>query len=196
MKKILVVISIIAIAAIIAIIGFIFREKVYDNRIAELEEEYNRIQATAESVFLEINLTDLQYEKDKDFLDTMFDEIFTFYSIDDFNVAKTDAKSYGLPDGFINRFYDTTDYTSSLYGEAMLKVMCRYDASDLYLLDRQDNVGEYLAIVTLNNVEYNSTFKLALFISLADSGDMNERVQSMVYYMIQQEDPILYRWRG
>lgn len=182
--KILKVIIVIAVISIASIIGFFIRNAYLDKQIAILENECLQKQAIAESMLTEINLTDEQSVQDKEFLETMFNEIFTFYDMDGFDNARINAVCYGLPQRFIDRFYDTSELSSSLYAEAMLDVMCKYDSSSLYLLDRDDDTGYYLAKVTLDSVKYNSSFEIAIFVSLAESGDENQRIRAMTYYYI------------
>lgn len=182
MKKIIKVVIVILALTIFSVAGFGIRSVILDNNIKALESEYSRLQAITDNLRREIDASDSRSSQDKIFLDNMFGEIFTFYDINEFRDAKVNAKSYGLPEAFIEKLYDTTELSSSAYAESMINVMCRYDSSDLYLLGRNDNVGYYVAIVNLKTV--NSSFSLALFITLADSGDLNERVKSIVYYNI------------
>lgn len=182
MKKIVRIAIVIIVIMIFSVVGFGIRCIILNNKIAILEDEYRRKQAIADSMKRSIDVSDSHSEQDRIFLENMFGEIFTFYDISEFRDAKVNAKSYNLPEAFIARLYDTTELSSSAYAESMIEVMCKYDSSDLYLLGRSNDIGYYVAIVNLKTV--NSSFRLALFITLADSGDLNERVKSIVYYNI------------
>lgn len=180
--KILKIFIVIFAITIASFIGFGIRSRILDNKIKSLTNTYNIRQATVDNIYAEINISDAQSERDRAFLEMMFSEIFTFYDIDDFKAAKDNAKHYGLSDDFINRFYDMGELNDSAYAEAMLDVLCKYESSDLYLIERRDNIGYYIAVVTLDTVKYNNSFDIVLFLTLADSGEENDRVKSIIYY--------------
>lgn len=182
-KELKLIIAIAAVGVIFAAgfgIRFMFLNREI-NRLNDTLAQRTEIMNSMQSV---AGLTDSQFEADKKFLDEMFGDIFTFHNETEFDGAKQNAETYALPSNFVNPFYDKTELTDNIYGDAMLDILCEYSSSDLYLLDRQDNIGYYYAVVTLDTVKYNSDFKLGLFISLADSGDIYERVGSLVCYSI------------
>jgi len=182
MKPILKIIIVIFSITIFSLTGFGIRNIILDKKIKVLETEYSKNCTIADGMAAEIDASDSKSKQDKAFLDNMFDEIFTFSDISEFKDAKMNAKSYNLSEDFIERLYDMSEYTSSAYAETMLSVMCKYDSANLYLLGRNGNIGYYVADVNLKTVKYTSEFRLILFITLADSGDLNERVKSIVYY--------------
>ena len=182
MKPILKIIIVIFSITIFSLTGFGIRNIVLNKKIKALETEYSKNCTIADGMAAEIDASDSKSEQDRAFLNNMFDEIFTFSDISGFKDAKVNAKSYNLSEDFIDRLYDMSEYTSSAYAEAMLSVMCQYDSADLYLLGRNGDTGYYVADVSLKTVKYTSEFRLILFITLADSGDLNERVKSIVYY--------------
>ena len=180
--KILKIFIVIFAITIMSFIGFGIRNRILDNKIKSLTNTYNTKQATADSIYSEINISDAQSESDLVFLELMFSEIFTFYDLDDFKDAKENAKQYGLSDDFVDRFYDMSELNESAYAESMLDVLCKYSSSDLYLIERRGNIGYYIAVVTLDTVKYNNSFDIVLFLTLTDSGEENERVRSIIYY--------------
>lgn len=182
MKKLLKIFIVIFAVTAVFFVSFVIRNRVLDNKIKKLTDTYNNRQVTADSMAAEINMTDAHSEHDRAFLEMMFSEIFTFYDADGFEEARQSAGYYNLPADFIDRFYDTSELRDSGYAEAMLDILCQYDSSKLYLINRKDNIGYYVASVTLNTVKYDSSFDIVLFIALADSGDEGERVKSIVYY--------------
>lgn len=184
MKILKVVIVIFAVTAIF-LVSFAVRNRVLDNKIKMLNDIYAAKRAIADSMAAEIDAADSRSEYDKTFLETMFSKLFTFYSIDDFKEAKKIAGYYNLSDDFINSFYDMTELTDNGYAESMLDILCEYDSSKLYLINRKDNIGYYVATVTLSTVKYNSNFDIVLFIALADNGGEHERVRSIIYYNIK-----------
>lgn len=182
MKQILRIIVVIFALIVFSLIGFGIRSVILDKKIKALDVEYSKKQAIADNMAAEINAKDSVSEQDKVFFDTMFSEIFTFGNISEFRDAKANAKSYNLSEDFVERLYDTSEYSQSAYAESMLSVMCQYDSAKLYLLGRENGTGYYVADVTLKTVKYSSDFHLILFVVLADSGDLNQRVKSIVYY--------------
>ncbi len=184
MRKELKLIIAIAVVGVIFAVGFGIRFMFLDREIDRLNNELAQRTIVMTNMQSTAGLTDLQFEADKKFLDEMFGDIFTFHNENEFDGAKQNAETYALPSNFISVFYDKTELTDNIYGDAMLDILCEYSSSDLYLLDRQDNIGYYYAVVTLDTVKYNSDFRLGLFISLADSGDICDRVGSLVCYSI------------
>lgn len=181
MKILKIIIVIFAVTAVF-LVSYIIRSRVLDNKIKTLNDTYTAKQAIADNMAAEINAADSRSEYDRYFLETMFSELFTFYNLDDFKKAKENAGYYGLSDDFISSFYDMTELTDNGYAESMLDILCEYESSKLYLINRKDNIGYYVATVTLGTVKYNSNFDIVLFIALADSGGEHERVKSIIYY--------------
>lgn len=181
LQKVPIFICFIVILLIASLIGFEINKKYLDDQIKSLEAQRDNLQVTYNTLLMQEDFTDVYYAKDKAFLDEMFDDIFTFYDEDEFYGAREQAKAYGLPDGFIDLFYDTTELTGAFVN--MLDIICQYNSSDLYLLDRQDGIGYYVAIVDLDMVKYQESIQIGIFIALSedDNSDFG-RVKSMIYF--------------
>ena len=130
MKNFLKIVCVILPVAVMAFIGFGLRTMFLNRRIAELTETYNHQKAIADSMVSAINVSDTQSVSDISFMNVMFDEIFTFYNVDDFRTAKQSAKEYGLPDIFIDRFYDMSELNEYAYAESLIDVMCSFSSAD------------------------------------------------------------------
>lgn len=182
-----VLIFFVAIVLIIALsAGVIYRLHIYDTNIQTLAVKYDSLQKTVQSFEQEALLSDDQSSYDKKFMNAVFERIFTFYSYDDFLEARSQAETYyKLPSNFINRFYDTTEL-SGLYAEDILDIVCEFVSADFFLLDREEDVGYYYAVIELSTVKYStSSIKMAFFIALADHGEDGERFRSIVYYNVK-----------
>lgn len=185
MKRILKVVLVVAIIYGIFISGFFIRNLLLHREIERLENIVSTNEETIRQyAFANGDRTDEQSKTDIKFMQYVFNEIFTFYDLEDFKRAKKNATEYGLPESFVESFYDTSELSSSVYSEAMLDVMCKYESSDFYLLERSEGIGYYFGLIELNTVKYNTTFSIAVFVSIRDSGDETERIQSIVYYNI------------
>lgn len=180
-KRSLIYTIVIIFAVILFAVSMILQGRSYDKQIEQLSETYAEKQQEADNLVQNVDIVDEQLQKDKAFLEIMFDEIFTFHDIDEFDGAMQNAMTYNLSDRFIANFYDKSELNGG-YADALLDVLCEYDSSELYLLERSNNIGYYVADVTLDTVKYNSSFRIILFIAIADSGDVNERIQSIIYY--------------
>lgn len=181
LQKVPVFICFIVLLLIASLIGFAISKRQLDKQIKSLEAQRDDLQVTYNTLLMQEDLTDIYYANDKAFLDRMFDDIFTFYDENGFYGAREQAKAYGLPEGFIDLFYDTTELTGAFTN--MLDIICQYNSSDLYLLDRQDGIGYYVAIVDLDMVKYQESIQIGIFIALSedDNSDFG-RVKSMIYY--------------
>ncbi len=185
MKRVLEIIVFITVVCAVMSAGFFIRNLLLDRKIEQLETTLATNNETIKSyAYDNARKTDLQSETDIKFMQYVFDEIFTFYDIEDFKRARNNALAYGFPESFVNNFYDMSELASSMYTEAMLDIMCKYESSEFYLLDRYDGVGYYFGVITLNTVKYNTSFPIAVFVSISDSGDETERMQSIVYYNV------------
>lgn len=178
----------IATIVLIAILSasVIHRLHAYDTSIQSLVAKYDSLQKTMQNFEKENLLSDDQSDYDKNFMNAVFERIFTFYNYDDFVEARSQAEvHYKLPSNFINRFYDTTEL-SGLYAGDMLDIVCEFVSADFFLLDREEDVGYYYAIVELSTVKYStSSIEIAFFIALADHGEDDERFRSIVYYNVK-----------
>lgn len=183
-KKFVIIKFIVPVAAVLCvfIVGAVIRHIYLSNQIKELAAYFETLNSQADEMEQQINISDAQSKTDKAFLDIMFDDIFTFYSEDDFDGAKQMAESYNLPKNFVESFYDKSELNSG-YAE-MLDIMLKYDSCDLYLIERSNSVGYYIAVVNLDLVKYSDKIQMAFFIALGENGDISERVYSMACYNI------------
>lgn len=182
--KILKIMFVIALLVSVSFLGSFFYERSCDAKIAKLQTICEYKQRTVDALIADAYKTDKQSEIDECYMDAVFDDVFTFYSRDDFDKARSSALEWGLPVSFVNRFYDTAELTG-MYADSMLDIMCKYDSADFYLLDRKDDIGYYFAVVKLDTVKYsNSRFELGFFIAIKNHGVETERFSSVVYYNI------------
>ena len=178
------IIALVGLVAVLSFSGAVIQNKMYDNRIAELETIRNSKQTVADEMIEQAYRTDSQSKVDKNFMNEVFEQIFTFYDYDGFIKARDIAVSYNLPSDFINRFYDTSELTS-LYAESMLDIICQYNSADIYLLERSDDVGYYYVTVNLDTVKYSSNrIRLGFFVAMQDHGSELDRFKSIIYYTI------------
>lgn len=183
MKKITTIICVIVPIIIVILIGFGFRTMFLNRKIAALTETLNQKQAIVDSMISEIDMQDKQCNDDISFLNIMFDEIFTFYDIDDFMTAKQNAVDYGLSNAFVDNFYDTRELYQNAYAEQLLSVLCKFESADYYLLGRKDGTGFYAVPVKLSTVKNGGYVNIVLFLTINETGDLDERVSSIVYYI-------------
>lgn len=171
------------VAVIVLVSCFLLQHLIFDNKIEQLTAIRDMKQTVVQDYASDVYQTDTQSVADKQLLTSVFEKAFTFYNMDDFEAARAFAVSCNLPADFIECFYDTAEL-SDIYAQSMLDIICKYDSSDIYLLDRADGVAYYYAVVTLDTVKYtNGTFKLAFFIALRD--DLTDRFASFVYYDVE-----------
>ena len=184
MKIFIRILCVVAVISALSFLGSVLYEKQLDNKIGQLEAACEQKRAVVNSMIAAAYHTDEQSEDECEILEKIFENIFTFYDMEDFNAAREAAVSYGLPDDFVNAFY-SKDELSNMCAESMIDVMCRYDSSEIYLLDRSDNIGYYYAVVTLNPVKYGGQFFIGVFVSLETNSDDSKRIASFVYYNIE-----------
>lgn len=167
-------------AMIVSVAGYFIQGCLNDAKIDKLTAECDKKQNIAAEMKQAAELADEQSMKDKAYIDAVFKQIFTFYNLDGFKQARNTAVDYDLPTDFINRFYDATTL-SDMYADTMLDVMCEYDSSNIYLLDRDDDFSYYYADVCLNMVKFSGTISLSFFITT--DNDVNaERFASIIYF--------------
>jgi len=183
MKKVIILGALFFTFVSVAFAGYFIQNAIYDNEISKLENDIAHKQQVVDEKIGSMIKTDKQIKTDIDFLNYVFENIFTFYNLDEFKEAKETAVSCGLPDAFVERFFSESEF-SNMYADAMLDVMCKYDYADIYLLEKADGMSYYYATVKLDMVKYNRSFELAFFITLQDSETNSDRFVSVIYYGI------------
>lgn len=184
MKRFLIIFLVIASLVALPFVGLGVQSLIYDTQIKELESVVEHKQVVADKLINDTYRVDAQSASDIELMMAMFDKLFTFYDINEFKKAKAYAVESGLPANFVNNFYSTAEL-SGMYADAMLDVICQFDSADIYLLDRDDNIGYYYVVVNLDTVRYaNSRFQLAFFITMDSLAYETERFVSMLYYNI------------
>lgn len=167
-------------AIIVSVAGYFIQDRLNNAKIENLTAERDKKQNIVVEMKQAAELADEQSTKDKAYIDAVFKQIFTFYNRDGFKHARNTAVDYGLPADFINRFYDA-ETLSDMYADTMLDVMCEYDSSNIYLLDRDDDFSYYYADVRLNMVKFSGTISLSFFITI-DNDANAERFASIIYF--------------
>lgn len=184
MKRFFQLLIIMGVVIVVSFNGFVIQNKIYDDRISSLALVRDEKQNIAHDLIQKALHTDTQSSIDKQFLNQVFRDIFTFYDMDGFYQARNAAVEYGMPSDFVNSFYDTSELDNQ-YAESMIDVICQYDSADFYLLDRSDDIGYYYVTVKLDTVKYTSgRFELGFFIDLKSSGNEFDRFESVIYYNI------------
>ncbi len=184
MKRFLIIFLVIASLVALPFAGLGIQSLIYDNQIAELTAVTEHKQAVADKLIADTHRVDAQGIADAELMIALFDKIFTFYDIEEFEQARAYAVESGLPASFVNNFYSTAEL-SGMYADAMLDVICKFDSADIYLLDRDGSIGYYYVVVNLDTVKYvNSRFRLAFFITMDSLATETERFVSMLYYNI------------
>lgn len=165
-----------------SIIGACVRSSILNSEIKKLETQRDEISTTLESLISNTSLSSSNYINDKKYFELMFNEIFTFYNIDDFDNAKRTAYEYGLPESFVESFYNKKELTNSDYTGASIDVVCKYDSAEYFLLQETDSGERYYMInVKLDMVKFNYLINLMFFIEVTNG---ESRVKSMIYYTL------------
>ena len=187
MKVIIIkIITVIAVFVLIASVSFGIRCNILDEKIKKLSDIDSQKSAELEKMRIDAcSVNNKRVDNDMKYLNLVFSEIFTFYNMTDFNNAKQSAVEYGLPDEVIYNLFNTYDFEQDLYAETMTKVACRYDSSDIYLLEEKDGNAFYIANIKINLVNYDASFNILLFITLSDGDDIDNKIKSAVYYQVK-----------
>ena len=144
----------------------------YEQVLAETNAEINEARIAA-------GLVDPVYNKDKEYFDKVFGDIFTFYDLDSFRACRNIAKeTYHLPDDFIRDFYSEQEFIENAYAESMLDIMLQYDSCELYYV-RNDGQGNksYIADITLGMVRYSDKVRIIMFFDV----DKDNNILSVKY---------------
>lgn len=183
MKNILKIVFIIIGLVVFITISAFLHGRSLDNQIEAYEIRNSQLKKTADSLIADSHRTDEQSEEDIQLLDGVFQKMFTFYNITEFDEARDFAVRYNVPDIFVESFYNKSEL-SSMYADSMLDVLCKYKSADFYLLKRDGDTAYYYADVALSLVKFSGSFDLGIFVSVKSCGDETERITSMIYYYL------------
>lgn len=177
MKRLIILLALIVVLGVVCYFVQIFS---YDNQIRKLKTVLDEKQAVATELKEQAFALDEQSVADKEHMEAVFGQIFTFYDLDGFKRARNLAADFGLPADFINGFYDMS-VLDDIYADTMLDIVCRYDSADIYLLDRDNDTSYYYVNMTLNMVKVSGDIKMSFFVTM-DNKATTERFLSVIYY--------------
>lgn len=177
MKRLIIILASIVVLGVVCYFVQMFS---YDNQIRKLKTVLGEKQAVATELKEQAFALDEQSVADKEYMEIVFGQIFTFYDLDGFKRARNLAADFGMPADFINSFYDMS-VLDDIYADTMLDIVCRYDSADIYLLDRDDDTSYYYVNMTLNMVKVSGDIKMSFFVTM-DNKATTERFLSVIYY--------------
>lgn len=167
-------------AVALGVVCYLVQMGSYDSQIRELKTVLDKKQTIAAELKERAFASDEQSVKDKEYMEIVFGQIFTFYDLDGFKRARNLAADCGMPADFINSFYDTS-VLDDMYADTMLDIVCRYNSADIYLLDRDENTSYYYVNMKLNMVKVSGDIELSFFVTM-DNKATTERFLSVIYY--------------
>lgn len=182
MRGVMRLLGILLVVVLIFYGGFAIKYKMLQDDIAQLSETLENSRYKLNASRASANLSNERYESDKKYLDVVFNDIFTFYDLSEFEDCRRNALDYNFSSNFVVNFYNKDEFINNSYAEAMLDVMSEYKSCDLYLLDEyEDGVCCYMADIRLGMVKYNTDINMILFLEL-EPASSDTRIKSSVYY--------------
>ena len=102
MKRLIIILASIMVLGIVCYFVQMFS---YDNQIRRLKTVLDEKQAAATELKEQAFALDGQSVKDKEYMEIVFGQIFTFYDLDGFKRARNFAADCGMPADFINSLF-------------------------------------------------------------------------------------------
>ena len=141
-----------------------------------LREEYERmlkVNASLEPIRWE-NRDARRIFRDYESLNNVFEQIFTFRTLDDMMSARDIATKFGLSNASLQMLFDPNELlTRDMFGESGLasQIDCYYKTSEIYLIEITESRYRYLCRIYLD-VLSDSNIELVMILDIDEDGNV------------------------